>query len=231
MSIIDSHIAALLLLLLQLLLLLPILQGWPPSNFSRSALIDSLVCSINSSRRVNEDLGSMLRYVHWWLSNCCSSPASLPAPARLTTFVLLQINSNWLTGRLHWFRTCSTLRWFNDGGIYAILTRQRGRTEIQRYLILSSCNELHALSFWAFALTCASRDSVKPHDWVDPQGRVVSYHLTYLRSFSWIAFECCQRCGRVLMMGFLPSSSSVSPHGPPVLPPWDCSLVGVCAGP
>jgi len=33
------------------------------------------------------------------------------------------------------------------------------------------------------------------------------------------------------MMGFLPSSSGDSSHHPEVLPPLDCSPVGVCVGP
>jgi len=57
---------------------------------------------------------------------------------------------------------------------------------------------------------------------VDPHGRVVSYLLTLFlrsssqnRSFSRIPFGCRERCGGVLMMGSLPSSSAVSPQRTP----------------
>jgi hypothetical protein len=60
---------------------------------------------------------------------------------------------------------------------------------------------------------------VDPHNCVDPHGRVVSYLLTLFlrtssqnRSFSRIPFGCRERCGGVLMMGSLPSSSAVPPH-------------------
>ena len=44
----------------------------------------------------------MLGYIHYWLSIRCPTPPSpFPPPARLTPFNLLEINSDWLTGRQH----------------------------------------------------------------------------------------------------------------------------------
>jgi len=57
---------------------------------------------------------------------------------------------------------------------------------------------------------------------VDPQCQVVSYVLTQFlrcssqnRSFSWILFQYRKRCGGVLMVSCLPSSSLGSPQRPP----------------
>jgi len=45
--------------------------------------------------------------------------------------------------------------------------------------------KIHTVSFPTFGLTCSVRDFVDPHNCVDPQGRVVSYLLTFfLRSSS-----------------------------------------------
>jgi len=56
----------------------------------------------------------------------------------------------------------------------------------------------------------------------DPQRRVVYYLLTWFldssnpnRSYSLIPCGCCERCGGVLMVGSLPSNSSVSTTQPP----------------
>jgi len=125
------------LFFLLLLFLLP--QVWPISNFCRSALIDLLVCSIDSSRRAHQELARTLGYVHYWLSIRCSTPPPpappappAPPPAGLTPFDHLQINSDWLTSRRHRFGWSSTLRWCNDTGVYPILTGQWERTEIQK---------------------------------------------------------------------------------------------------
>jgi hypothetical protein len=67
---------------------------------------------------------------------------------------------------------------------------------------------IHTLSFPTFGLTRSVRN------FVDPQRQVVSYLLTRSlrssnqnRSFSWILFGCRERCGRVLIVGSLASSS------------------------
>jgi len=97
------------LLLLIMLLLFLLLQVWPVLNFCRSALIDSLVCSMDWSRRVDWDLARTLVYVHYWLSIRCTTPPSPHTPpARLTPFNLLQINCDWLTSWLQWFSSSST---------------------------------------------------------------------------------------------------------------------------
>jgi len=74
--------------------------------------------------------------------------------------------------------------------------------------------KIHTVSFPPSGLTCSVRN-------VDHQRQVVSYLLTQIphslnkkRSFSWIPFGCCARCGRVLMVVSLPSSSIVSPQWP-----------------
>jgi len=112
------------LLLLSLLLLFLLHQVWPVSNFFRSALIVSQVCSIDSSHRVHSDLARTLGYIHYWLPIRCSTPPSpLATRAGLTPFNILQINSDWLTSRRHRFGLSSTSRWCNDAGVYAIFTR------------------------------------------------------------------------------------------------------------
>ena len=75
---------------------------------------------------------------------------------------------------------------------------------------------IHTLSFPTLVLTHSVRD------FMDPQSQVVWYVLTqYLcssnqkRSFWWIPFGFHKRCGRVLMVGSLPSSSIVSAQRPP----------------
>jgi len=57
---------------------------------------------------------------------------------------------------------------------------------------------------------------------MDPQRQIVSYFLTWFLqssnqkcSFSWILFGCRERCGGVLMVGSLPSTSIISPQQPP----------------
>jgi len=96
----------------------------------------------------------------------------------------LQINSERLTGRHHRVGLSSTSWWCNQVGVYAVLTGQRGRTEIQTQLIFSSYNNLHTLSFCAFALTRTCLDFVYPSNCVDPHGWVVSYHLARLHCWS-----------------------------------------------
>ena len=89
----------------------------------------------------------------------------------------------------------------------------------RHHLISISSNHLmkiHTLSFPTFGLTRSVRDLVAR------QHRVVSYLITRFlhtwnrnRSFSWISFGYRKRCGGVLMVGSLPSSSVVSPQRPP----------------
>jgi len=64
--------------------------------------------------------------------------------------------------------------------------------------------------------------SLVPRNCVDSHGQIVSYLLTLLKCFSskngylsWISFGWFVRCGRVLMVVSLPSSSIVSPEPPP----------------
>jgi hypothetical protein len=91
----------------------------------------------------------------------------------------------------------------------------------RRHLILLSYNEIHNLSFPTFDLTRSFRDFVDPRNCVYPHGRVVSHLLTLFllsssqnRCFSRIPIGCRERCGGVLMMGSVPSSSAVSLHRP-----------------
>ena len=102
------------------------LQGRPHLNFSRSTPIDSLLGSVDSSRRVHCDLCRTLGYVHYWLSiRCSTSPhphPPPPPPARLTPCDHLQINSDWLAGRLCVFCSSSTLSRCKDAGVHPSLT-------------------------------------------------------------------------------------------------------------
>ena len=82
--------------------------------------------------------------------------------------------------------------------------------------------KIHTLCFPTFGLTCSVRDFMDPPKCLDPQCRVVSNLLTRFlcclsqnRSFSAILFGCCVRCGGVLMVGSLPSSSIISPQWHP----------------
>jgi len=82
--------------------------------------------------------------------------------------------------------------------------------------------KIYTLSFPTFDLTHSVCDFVVPLNCLDAQRRVVSYPLTWFihssnqnHSFSWIPFGCRVRCGGVLMVGSLPSSSIVAPQRPP----------------
>jgi len=97
---------------------------------------------------------------------------------------------------------------------------------VDRHHLISTSSyhtmKIHTLSFPTCGLTCSFQDFVDPCNCVDPQQRVVSYLLTRFRRSSnqnccfWsIPFGCQERCGGVLMVGSLPSSSIVSPQRPP----------------
>jgi len=79
-----------------------------PSNLCRSTPIDSCICSIDLSRPVHPDNGSMLGYVHDWCLTGCSTSHPSPPPSVLTPFELLQINSDWLMDMLNRFVSPST---------------------------------------------------------------------------------------------------------------------------
>jgi len=81
--------------------------------------------------------------------------------------------------------------------------------------------KIHYLS-QLFGLTWSVRDIMDPRNCVGSPSQVVSYLLTRFlhflnqnRSFSWIPFGCCKRCGRVLTVGCLPFRSIVSTQRPP----------------
>ena len=82
------------------------------SKMCKSSSIDSQVGSIDSHCQVHLDAARVLEAVQYWHSICCST-----ASQRLTLFDLLQINSDWLTGRLNQFVLLSTSRWCKDAGI------------------------------------------------------------------------------------------------------------------
>ena len=76
--------------------------------------------------------------------------------------------------------------------------------------------KIHTQFFPTFKLTRSVWDFMDPHD------QVVSNLLTFfLRSSSYnpspsqLLFVCCDRCGEMLMVGSLPSSSLISPQRPP----------------
>ena len=63
--------------------------------------------------------------------------------------------------------------------------------------------KIHTLSFPTFSLTCSFRDYMDPHNWMDPQRRVVSSLLTWFlrslnqnRSVSEIPFGCSMGVSR-----------------------------------
>lgn len=67
-----------------------------------------------STFRWGKDTG----YVHYWLSFCCPACAlSLPPPARRTPVDWLQLNSDWLMCRRHWFGLLRILKWFKHSGV------------------------------------------------------------------------------------------------------------------
>ena len=90
-------------------------------------------------------------------------------------------------------------------------------------IFISSCHttKIHTRSFPKFGLTLSFRDFMNPPNCVDPHCQVVSYLLTFLPSLSensspsCIPFGCSKRCGRMLMVGSLPSSFVVSLQRPP----------------
>jgi len=97
--------------------------------------------------------------------------------------------------------------------------RNNGNGLSDREYIFGRPRRRKTLSFPAFDLTSSFHDFVDPRNCVDPRSRVVSYLLTLIlhsssqnRSVSRIPFGCHARCGGMLMMGCLPSSSTVSPH-------------------
>jgi len=78
------------------------------------------------------------------------------------------------------------------------------------------------LSFPTIGFPLSFEDFVDPQNYMDPHSRVVSYLLTFFLHFSiqncspsHILFACCEKCGGILMVGSLPSSSVVSPQQPP----------------
>jgi len=100
-----------------------------------------------------------------------------------------------------------------------------GDPGVDRYhlIFISSYHttKIPTLSFPTFALTRSFRDFVDPRNSVDPHGQVVSYLLTvFLRSSSWncifsgIPLWCRERCGGMLMVGSLPSTSIISAQWP-----------------
>jgi len=85
------------------------------SELSKSPMIDSIVGSIDSPCRVHQGGARVPDHVHYWHSICCSTP-----PPGLTPFGLLQINSDWLAGRLNRFVSSSTSRWGKDARIHRL---------------------------------------------------------------------------------------------------------------
>jgi len=85
------------------------------------------------------------------------------------------------------------------------------------HIFITSCNttKIHTLLFPTVGLTRSLRDFVDRRNCMDPHGRVVSYLLTFRHSPSRIQFGCRERCGRMFMVGSLPSSSVVLPQLPP----------------
>jgi hypothetical protein len=82
---------------------------------------------------------------------------------------------------------------------------------------ISSCHTMiiYTLSLPTFGLPHSVPDVVCPHNCVHSQCRVLSYLLTQFLcsvnqncSFSWSPYGCWERCGGVLTVGSLPSSSN-----------------------
>jgi hypothetical protein len=91
-------------------------------------------------------------------------------------------------------------------------------------IFISSCytTYIHTLSFLTFGLNVSFRDLVTQCNCEDSHGQVVSSLPTsFLSASSYNLFASralfghCERCGGILMVGCLPSSSVVSPLRPP----------------
>jgi len=159
-SIIGSPFAALLLPLC-----LP-LQVWPVSNFCRSTLIDSLVGSINSARRVHRAAARTLRYVHDWLSIRCSSCYSY---------------SSSCTSRSDPFRTFADQLWLTRWYAQSIRLVEYSKTRQGRcstYIIGSWFAALHLhlllllLPGWPSSIVCRSTPIDSTECAIDLAGRV-----------------------------------------------------------
>jgi len=164
-------------------------------------------------------------------SKCISKPAwSWPQSAACSSLDLgLQVNLpiSLITASKYTFQE---RRWlYGDTGVTEVESVTRSiysgdpGVDVQHPIFIPSCHttQIHTLSFPTFGLTCSFWYVVDPPHCMDPHGWVVSYLLTFfLRSLSynhtpsWVPFGCCGRCGRLLMVGYLPSSSVVSPQWP-----------------
>jgi len=85
------------------------------SKLCKSTAIVSQAGSFDNPHWVHQDGGRVLEYVHYGDSICCSTP-----PPGLTPFNHLQINSDWLAGRLNRFVWSSKSRLCKVAGLYRL---------------------------------------------------------------------------------------------------------------
>jgi len=97
--------------------------------------------------------------------------------------------------------------------------RNNGNGLSDREYIFGRLRSRKTLSFPSFDLTRSSHDFVDARNRLDSLGRVVSHPLALIlrsssrnRCVSRIPFGCHVSCGGMLLMGYLPSSSTVPPH-------------------
>ena len=90
------------------------------------------------------------------------------------------------------------------------------------YYFISLYKELHILSFPSLDLTCSFHNSLWIHaiEWILTARWYHTFspssyaHRTRTALSLIVPLECCERCGGVLMMSFLPSSYTISPQRP-----------------
>jgi len=162
-----------------------------PSKFARSQPPSASPNSLDHSLHVYLETCMIIA------SNCISKLVRLPPPSTSS-----RSDGGCTEIQLLW-------RWIQWREVYS------ADPVVDRHHLISISSyhsvKLHTPSFPTFGLTCSVRDVVDPCNCMDSQRWVVSCLLTwFLRSFSWITFGCRERCGGVLMVGSLPSSSIVS---------------------
>ena len=162
------------------------------------------------------------------VSKCISKLARLQPPSSHDHGLQVHLQTGSITAWEYIFKVCRPVS--GNIGVTEV-DRVTGsiysadpRVDTHHTISISSYHamKIHTLSCPTFGLTRSVRDVVDSCNWVDPQHRVVSYPLTWFvcsskqnHLSSWIPFGCCERCSIVLMVGFLPSSSIVSPQRPP----------------
>jgi len=225
MFIIGSQFAALLLHIL----FLPLLPGWPSSIICRSTPIDSPVGAIDLACQVHWDGAMTLGNVQYWLWIRYSTP-SPPAPhwAGEIDFLPpppLSSAEDWATVGVQRYRDAG------DGLGNGVVHRYSGKSS---YHHTKNCTHYRSVlcSHSLFPRFCRSTylrrssrlGSIIPSHPLPP---VLEPEQPIHTNSLWMPPEVRQ-CIDDRLSAFY---STISPHHPLVLPPLDCSLVGVCVWP